>query len=114
MKTVVVETRADVRVLADLSSYLTSLGLSTPTRSSLLSTSIELLHHALVSKGKITPIQSHYDAVGILASQGIMFGRRSRRNLTRALEKEDLELESTGRSTEIESAAQELMELMGS
>lgn len=112
MTTAVVETRADIRVLAGLCRYFVEKGSSPKTMSGLASLSINALHQLLLHNDKIKPIESYNDALTILSSQNIKIGKKSRRSLVKALELEDITLDEEGKGTEIGEVAEDLMGLM--
>lgn len=73
--TSVVQTRVDIRVLAGLAQYAADQGRSPKSvsefsKSSLVRTSLELLHDSLQIQGILKPFETSADALGLLMELG--------------------------------------------
>ena len=99
-------------MIAAIANFITKKVDNTLTRSSILSLSLDTLYQLLLKSNKVTPIPSYYDAMTILDSLGIKVGKKNRQVLVKALEVEDISMESVGKGTEIEEATEGILAAM--
>lgn len=95
-KTVVIEARTDVRLLATLEKFFLSAEVLVQTKSELMRASLELLHDWLVQRGLVRPFDemSFHEAYDLLARFGnLNKGGQNRRRLAAALARESVQEE---------------------
>ena len=102
--TVVITTRYDARVLADMAIYLKQRKIPFTNKSELVRNCLDYLHTNLVKQDRITPLENTEVALEMLSSIGITFEHnKARKRLLQQMQDESLTLDDLPIDSELAS-----------